>query len=37
MRRLGVKGFENTGGTFEELDDDAHKLVVIGYPKSFDI
>ncbi|EPE33650.1 hypothetical protein GLAREA_06663 [Glarea lozoyensis ATCC 20868] len=36
MQRLGVKGFENVGNNFVDIDDDTHRLVVIGKPKSFD-
>ncbi|KAH8599177.1 hypothetical protein B0O99DRAFT_504861 [Bisporella sp. PMI_857] len=36
MQRLGVKGFENVEGSFKEIRDDTHRLVVIGKPMSFD-
>ncbi|KAH8670169.1 hypothetical protein BGZ60DRAFT_469565 [Tricladium varicosporioides] len=37
MQRLGVKGFENVEGSFKEIDDDTHRLVVISRPKAFDV
>jgi hypothetical protein len=36
MQRFGVRGFENVGSSLKDMEDDTHRLVVIGKPKSFD-
>jgi hypothetical protein len=36
MQKLGVRGFENVGSSLENMEDDVHRLVVIGKPKAFD-